>query len=259
MTSRTRTHYDRAGNGRATVTFSHSLGAHLGMWDAQAEALRPRWDVLRYDTRGHGQTEAPSPPYSLEDLADDVARLLDALNVERTHFVGLSLGGMIGQQFALRHPTRLRSLVLCDTTSVIPEAMRPLWQDRIDLTRREGMSPHVAPTLERWFTAGFRERRPEVVERIGAMLRSTSVDGYVGCCEAIRTLDLTARLKELRVPTLVIVGKDDPGTPPAVAEIIANAIEGAELRVLEDASHLSNVQQPEAFNRALEEFLSAQG
>jgi 3-oxoadipate enol-lactonase len=238
------------------VTLSHSLATNMGMWDPQVPALAGRYRVLRYETRGHGQTAAPVGPYTLETLAADVRALLEALRITRTHFVGLSMGGMIGQSLALTAPHLLSSLVLCDTSSRIPPEAKPLWDQRIATAETKGMEPLVEPTLERWFTAGFRARRPDVVERVRAMIRTTPPRGYAGCCHAIAALDLTDRLGAITLPTLVLVGADDPGTPVAMSETIQRQIGGSELVVLTSAAHLANLEQPEEFNRALMPFLA---
>lgn len=237
------------------LTMSHSLACNLHMWDEEAKRLSKRYKVLRYDTRGHGQSSAPAGAYSLELLADDLHALLRALGVQSTHFVGLSMGGMIGQTFALKYPGVFRSLALCDTTSRYPAEAAPVWVDRIKTVEAQGMEPMVAPTLERWFTASYRNARPEVVARVAAMIRTTPVPGFVGCCHAIPKINLTARLAEIRCPSLVIVGKDDPGTPVAMAEDIHRAMPGSQLVVIPSAAHLSNLEQPDAFNRALGDFV----
>jgi 3-oxoadipate enol-lactonase len=237
------------------VTFSHSLACNLSMWDEQARALKGRYRVLRYDTRGHGQTTAPAGAYTLEQLADDLKSLLDGLGITATHFVGLSMGGMIGQVFALEHPAMVQSLALCDTTSRYPSAAAPVWEERIKAVGTKGMEPMVAPTLERWFTAPFRARRRDLVDRVGAMIRSTPAPGYIGCCHAIPKINVTERLKEVRCPALVVVGEEDPGTPVETAREIHAALPGAELAILSRASHLSNLEQPAEFNRVLGGFL----
>ncbi len=245
-------------NGAASapvVTFSHSLATDLSMWEPQVPAVAARYRMLRYDTRGHGGTDAPAGAYTLDMLAQDAFELLETLGVERTHFVGLSMGGMIGQLLALTHPEKLRSLVLCDTSSRIPLEARPMWEERIRTAERQGMEPHVEPTLGRWFTPPFRERRPDVVERVRAVIRGTDPKGYAGCCHAIKMLDLTDRLQDIRVPTLVIVGEDDASTPPAASRVIHERIPGSQLVVIPSASHLSNVEQPDAFTRARMAFL----
>ena len=239
----------------AWLTMSHSLACNLHMWDEEAKRLAKRYKVLRYDTRGHGASSAPAGAYTLDLLADDLHGLLGALGVKSTHFVGLSMGGMIGQTFALKYPGMFTSLALCDTTSRYPAEASGLWAERIKTVETQGMEPLVAPTLERWFTAPFRKARPEVVQKVAAMIRATSTPGYVGCSYAIPKINLTARLKEIRCPALVIVGKDDPGTPVAMAEEIHHALPGSKLVIIPSAAHLSNLEQPDAFNHALGEFL----
>ena len=237
------------------LTLSHSLACNLHMWDEEARRLAKRYKVLRYDTRGHGGSSAPAGAYSLELLADDLHALLRALNVKTTHFVGLSMGGMIGQTYALKYPGVFRSLALCDTTSRYPAEAASTWLERIKTVESKGMEPLVASTLERWFTEPFRKARPEVVAKVAAMIRTTPPPGYVGCCHAIPKINLTARLGEIRCPSLVIVGKDDPGTPVSMAEDIHRALPGSELVIIPAAAHLSNLEQPDDFNHALGKFV----
>ncbi len=237
------------------VTLSNSLATNLGMWEPTLPALTSRFRVLRYDTRGHGQTEAPRGAYTLEQLAEDALALLRALDVQRTHWVGLSLGGMIGQTLALKAPDALMSLSLCDTSSRLPADAKPMWDERIRTAETKGMEPLVESTLVRWFTAPFRERHKDVVDRVATMIRTTPVAGYAGCCQAIAALNLTDRLSAIKLPTVVIVGEDDPGTPVAASRVIADNIKGARLDIIPAAAHLSNMEQPEAFNRALSSFL----
>ena len=238
------------------VTLSHSLATNLSMWDPQIPALTSRYRVLRFDTRGHGGTDAPEGAYSLDQLAEDTRALLQALGIARTHFIGLSMGGFIGQILALTYPQMLQSLVLCDTTSRVPPDAKPMWDERIRAAQAHGMEPHVEPTIGRWLTAPFREQRPDVVDRVRAMIRATNPAGYIGCCHAIAMLDLTDRLQAIAAPTLVIVGEEDPGTPVTASRTIHERIKGSELIILKSASHLSNMEQPEAFNRAVTTFLA---
>jgi 3-oxoadipate enol-lactonase len=240
------------------VTLSHSLATDLSMWDPQMKALSARWRVLRYDTRGHGGTDAPATAYSLTQLADDARALLAALNVTRTHWVGLSMGGMIGQALALATPGLFRSLVLCDTSSRIPAEAGPLWQERIKTAQTQGMEPLVEATLGRWLTPAFRESRKDVVDVVRAMIRRTPPAGYAGCCHAISALDLTDRLPAITLPTLIVVGEEDQGTPVAASQAIQSRIAGSQLEILKSASHLSNMEQPEAFTRAVTAFLARQ-
>jgi len=241
--------------GAPVVTLSHSLAARLEMWEPQVKALAGRWRVLRYDTRGHGGSDAPAGPYTLDELAEDARALLGALGISTTHWVGLSMGGMIGQTLALKAPELFASLVLCDTTSRVPPEAKPQWEERIRTADTQGMEPLVEPTLGRWFTPPFRERQPEVVERVRAMIRGTKPAGYIGCCRAIAGLDLTDRVGAIKLPTLVIVGEEDPGTPVAAARVLHERIKGSELVVLKSASHLSNLEQPDLFSGALTDFL----
>jgi 3-oxoadipate enol-lactonase len=242
--------------GAPVVTLSHSLATDLAMWEPQVAALASKYRVLRYDTRGHGVTDAPAGPYTLEQLAEDARALLAVLGVERTHFIGLSMGGMIGQMLALKHPEMLRSLVLCDTSSRVPLEARPTWDERIRVTEAKGMEPHVEPTIGRWFTPPFLPSHPEVVDRVRAMIRQTKPQGYIGCCDAIKVLDLTEQLHRVTTPTLIIVGEDDPGTPVAASRAIQERIKNSELVILKSAAHLSNMEQAGAFNQAVTAFLA---
>jgi 3-oxoadipate enol-lactonase len=241
------------------VTLSHSLATNLSMWDPQIPTLTSRYRVLRYDTRGHGGTDAPEESYTLDQLAEDARALFQALKIARTHFIGLSMGGMIGQILGLQHPQILHSLVLCDTSSRVSPEARPMWDERIKVARTQGMEPHVEPTISRWFTAPFREKHPEVVDPVRAMIRATNPQGYIGCSQGIAALNLTDRLHTINVPTLVVVGEDDAGTPVAASQTIHEKIKGSELVILKSASHLSNIEQPEAFSQAVTAFLEKRG
>jgi 3-oxoadipate enol-lactonase len=239
---------------RPVVMLGNSLMSDLSMWEPQVAALAEGYRVLRYDTRGHGGTDAPAGPYTIELLAADAVALLDALGLERVHFVGLSLGGMTGQFLGAKHPGRLLSLVLCDTASRMPAP--EMWDGRIRTAETQGIEPLIPATLERWFTAPFRERRGDAIERVAAMIRRTPVAGYVGCCHAIRDMNQTDMLPSIEAPTLVIVGADDPSTPVTAARAIHERIAGSELAVIGDAAHLPNIERPEAFNAALLGFLA---
>jgi 3-oxoadipate enol-lactonase len=190
-------------------------------------------------------------------LGDDVIAMLDALHIERLHWVGLSMGGMIGQNLALRYPQRLLSLVLCDTTSKIPEQAQATWDDRIAVVEKSGMHPLCDETMERWFTPSFLEADGPELRVISKQFLDTPTSGYVGCCQAIRALDYTERLSEIALPVKLIVGAEDPATPPEASRVIEQKIAGASLTVIDNGSHLCNVEQPAAFNRALSEFLES--
>ena len=246
--------YEIEGSG-PWLTMSHSLACDLHMWDPQMPVLTGKFKVLRFDTRGHGQSSAPAGDYTLENLADDVKGLLDALGIRQTHWAGLSMGGMIGQAFALRYPGVFQSMVLADTTSRRPPNAEEMWGDRIRTAREKGMDALVQSTLERWFTEPYRNTRKDVMERIGNGIRATPVNGFAGCCAAIAKVDYLDRLKEIRMPVLVMVGEHDHGTPPEAARVIQQNLPGAELKVLASAAHLSNIEQAEEFNKALTAFL----
>jgi 3-oxoadipate enol-lactonase len=238
------------------VTLSHSLAADLAMWDPQMKALTAKYRVLRYDTRGHGGTDAPTGGYTLEQLAEDARALLGVLGIARTHWIGLSMGGMIGQTLALSSPGLFLSLALCDTSSRVPAEARPVWQERIKTAETQGMEPLVEPTIGRWFTAPFREQRGDVVDPVRTRIRTTSPRGYAGCCHAIAALDLTDRLSAIKLPTLIVVGEEDQGTPVAASQAIEAKIAGSQLEIIKSAAHLSNLEQPEAFTRIVTGFLS---
>ena len=249
--------YELAGKEDApVVVLGHSLVSSLVMWQPQIDTLSQRYRVLCYDTRGHGGTDASAPPYTLEQLGEDALSLLDALGIDVVHWVGLSMGGMIGQCIALNYPERLKSLSLCDTAAIIPKEADPVWQERIDLVRREGMTPLVQSTLERWFTPPYLALNPPMVDVIRRHILSTPVDGCVGCSEAIRGLNYLDRLSEIRVPTLIMVGEDDPGTPVDASQAMHDRIRHSTLVVLPSAAHLSNIEQTQAFNNALMAFLT---
>lgn len=245
-------HADRA---RPWLLFAHALASDHRMWAPQLAAFTPDYALAALDLRGHGASDAPSGDYPLDRLADDAIAVMDALAIDRAHVVGLSLGGMVAQAMALRAPGRLRSLTLADTTSRQPAGARAVWDARLATVRAQGMAALVAPTLERWFTPAFHARAPQEVARMGALIAATPPAGYIGCAYAVANIDLTDALAKIDLPALVIVGRDDAGTPPSMAEAIARAIRGSTLRVLDHAAHLSNIEQAERFNAALREFL----
>jgi len=252
-------HYELSGKkGAPVVVLSHSLASSLVMWNLQMDDLNSYFQVLRYDMRGHGKSEVISGPYTLELLADDVIGFLDALKIDRVHYVGLSIGGMIGQSLALNYAHRLRSLALCDTASIIPQEAQPIWQERIDKTLTEGMEAQVDETMERWFTPAFLKQGSPMLDIIRKQILATSVQGYIGCAEAIRKLNYLNRLSEIKIPTLIMVGEDDPGTPVSASEAIHERIANSKLLILPSARHLSNIEQKKAFNTALLTFLKDQ-
>jgi 3-oxoadipate enol-lactonase len=238
------------------LTMSHSLACNLHMWDPQMPVLTKKFKVLRFDTRGHGQSSAPAGEYTLELLADDLKGLLDALKIKQTHYAGLSMGGMIAQAFALKYPGVFQSMVLADTTSRRPPNAGQMWGERIQNAQTKGMGALVQGTLERWFTEPYRNSRKDVMEKIGNDIRNTPVNGFVGCCHAISKVDYLDRLKEIKVPALIIVGEQDHGTPPEAARVIQQNLPGSELKVIPSAAHISNVEQAQVFNDSMLGFLN---
>lgn len=252
-------HYRTDGTDGPWVVLAHALGVDHQLWDSIAQRLASRHRVLRYDARGHGKTSAPHGAYTLFQLTDDVAGLLDALSIEQAHFVGLSMGGMVGQVLGVRHPHRLLSLTLCDTVSYTPVSAHAMWDERIGQVEAHGMSGIVEPTIQRWLTTPFREAHPDVVERIRSLLRATPPHGYVGTCLAIKALDTRSSLARIACPTLVITGEQDTGAPVEAAREIASHIPDARLKVISDAAHLAPIEQEEAFLADLDEFFGHAG
>ena len=240
------------------VMLSHSLGSSLVMWNPQMKALEPHFQLLRYDIRGHGKSEAPPGAYTLELLGEDAVALLDILEIEKVHWVGLSMGGMIGQGVALNYPRRLKSLALCDTTAAIAPEAQPLWQERIDAVREKGVASQLEPTMERWFTPSFLKLNPYMLGVIRNEFLATPAQGYLGCIYAIRKLNYLDRLSEIKIPTLIMVGEDDAGTPVSASEAMHQVIPNSKLVIITSARHLSNVEQPEIFNTTLLTFLKSQ-
>jgi len=248
--------YELSGKkGAPVVVLGHSLASSLVMWNPQMDALNPHFQVLRYDIRGHGTSDAPSGAYTLELLGEDAIGLLNALDINKVHFVGLSMGGMIGQCLALNYLHRLKSLALCDTASIIPQEAQPIWQERIDKALNKGMEAQVDETMERWFTPSFLKQNPPMLDLIRKQILATPVVGYLGCAEAIRRLNYLDRLSEIKMPTLIMVGEDDPGTPVSASKAIHERISNSKLVILPSARHLSNIEQTQAFNSVLLEFL----
>ncbi|HEX6529684.1 MAG TPA: 3-oxoadipate enol-lactonase [Burkholderiales bacterium] len=247
-------HYEIHGRDDAPwLVLSHSLACSGRMWDPQVEAFKDRYRILNYDMRGHGQSEAPKGAYTLDLLADDVLSLMDSLKIKKAVYCGLSIGGMIGQTLALRPSAPFERMVLADTTHTQPPEALKQWEDRIRIAESKGMAALVDSTMERWFTPAFRSSAP--AQRIAELIRATPVPGYVGCGRAIMGLNTTARLKDIRLPVLAITGESDGAAPGT--RYIGENVRGAKFVSIPNASHIANIEQPEAFTRALREFLSS--
>jgi 3-oxoadipate enol-lactonase len=241
---------------RHTVVLSHALGCDLTMWDALANTLAADCRVIAYDHRGHGSSDSPDALYTMADLADDAARLLRELDTGPVVWVGLSMGGMVGQELALRHPSLVRALVLANTTSGYPEAAQAVWEQRIDTVRASGIETIADAVMGRYFHDAFRAQKAATVARYRRRLVTTDAVGYVGCCNAVGKVDTASRLGQIAVPTLVIAGELDQGTPVAMAEALVAGIPEARLEVLQDASHLSAAEQPQAFEASVVGFVA---
>jgi len=239
------------------LTFANSLVTSLEMWDQQARALKGRYRILRYDMRGHGGSGTPRPPYTLAALASDVLALWGALEVDRSHFVGLSLGGMIGIHLAARRPEKFRCLVATDCRADANEAYQGVFVERIRVTREQGMAGMVEPTLARFFTPTFAAANPATIERFRQMIRATAPDGHIGCCEALRGLAEGGNLPKIAVPTLYMGGEHDIGAPPDMMRAMAEATPGARYVMLAGAGHISNIEAPDRYLAAIEPFLAA--
>lgn len=239
--------------GGPALVLGPSLGTALEMWNPQVPGLSDRWRVVRFDLRGHGRSPAPPGPYTVDALALDVVALLDELGLDRVAYCGLSIGGAIGQWLAVHRPDRLDSLVLCCTAARFGAAED--WWERAARVRVQGTEWLQPAATERWFTAGFPASAPAQVQPLLRMLRTTSAEGYAACCDALADFDLRDRLGEIRVPTRVIAGADDPATPVSLGAELAEGIPGADLVVVPDAAHLANVEQPSAVTAAIREHL----
>jgi 3-oxoadipate enol-lactonase / 4-carboxymuconolactone decarboxylase len=248
-------HYEASGPEDGTpVVLSGSLGSDLRMWSPQAASLvAAGFRVIRYDHRGHGKSPAPTGPYSLAELGADALALLDRLGLRRAHWVGLSLGGMVGMWLAENAPSRVDRLVLCCTSASLGPAS--MWQERAATARTDGMAGLADAAMERWLTPAFRADKPNVVTWFRDMVADQPPEGYASCCTAIETMSIEDFLGTITAPTLVIAGADDPATPPDHARRIVSAVPGARLEIVPDAAHLGNAEQPKAFTGLIIEHL----
>jgi 3-oxoadipate enol-lactonase len=240
---------------RPVVVLCHALATSMDIWAYQLPLLAHQYRVLRYDLRGHGRSAAPGSSYTLEELASDVAALLDHLEIARAAFVGLSIGGMVGQVFALRYPEKLSGLVLCSTGNRTEPQAKATIEERILKVRAEGLKSQLEATLARWFSARFIEEAPATMAWVSDLILATSVDGYTGCARAIQNLDVTDALSEIRVKTLIVPGEFDLAFPEKISRVINQKIPNSDLVLLKGAALLGNVEQAHLFNEILLDFL----
>ncbi len=254
-----RIYYDLTGPQDAQVVcFTHSLSSDGGMWAEQMPELTAAgYRILRLDMRGHGGSDPVAGDYTMDALAGDVAAALDFLGIESVQYIGLSIGGMIGQAFALNHGDRLISAMLCDTLPATPEGGREAWNQRRQAVKdANSLAPLADATMERWFTPAFRPNNQARWSQIHATISGTTPAGYLGCAAAILNFDFVDRLPDLTVPTLVVCGSDDEGTPPAANKQIALLIPGARYEEIAEARHFPNVEHPGVFNRIMMDWLN---
>jgi 3-oxoadipate enol-lactonase len=236
-----------------TLMLSNSLGTTLQMWEPQMKALTQVFRVIRYDRRGHGKSGVPPGPYSMERFGRDVLAILDDLNIDKVHWCGLSMGGMVGQWLGAKAPDRLGKIILANTACYYPDPTN--WLNRIKAVKEGGLAAVADAVIAGWLTADFREREPQVTANLKAMLLACPVQGYLACCEALSTLDQRELLPEIKSPTLIIAGRHDMATPIPAGELIRSKIPGASLTIL-DAAHISNVEQSHAFTDTVVGFLT---
>ena len=237
---------------KPAIIFSNSLGTNYQMWQPQINFFKKNYFIVCYDTRGHGASTAPQGPYSIEQLGTDVVNLLDHLNIQKANFCGISMGGLTGQWLAIHHPERFNHVIVCNTAAKIGQEQA--WNDRAQLVREQGLKPIAETAASRWFTEPFIRSNTAIVESLSNDLGAGSPEGYASCCEALAKADVREQLKNITVPTLVVAGQKDPVTTVADAQYIINNVRSSSLFEI-NASHISNIEQPKAFNQAMQSFL----
>jgi 3-oxoadipate enol-lactonase len=242
--------------GAPYITFVTGIANDLTMWDAQVEALGKDYRTLRYDLRGHGDTQATEGDYSMELLVRDLTGLLNELNIQKTHFVGLGLGGAIVQRFAVENSHRVNSLVPCCCRAKMVPEFAALWHKLREQVAKDGVEVIVEPTVQRWFSDEFKAANPQVLQKVRNMIRGCTTLGYLGVTAAFLTLDLEDKLPQIKVPTLYVSGAEDQvGGPPELMAELAKKVPGAQHRSVPKAAHIANIQNPAGFNKEVGDFL----
>ena len=240
--------------GAPWVVFSNSLMTNLSMWDEQAAALGNSFRVLRYDQRGHGGTDAPAGPYSFDLLTADVVALFDALRIARAHFVGLSMGGMTAVALCEQHPERLDRVIACDCGPASTSQSAQQWEERIALAKKKSMEALVEPTIGRWFVPEFLVTHKQTADKVRAMIRTTPLNGFVGCASALSNFDLKPRLAEIKTPIRFLCGEKDAAL--AGTKALNAGVAGSTLIEIPNAGHIANIENPNAFTSAIQKFLT---
>jgi 3-oxoadipate enol-lactonase len=243
------------GDGAPWLVLSNSLATNLTMWDPQAAELSRTFRVLRYDQRGHGESDAPQGRYSFEQLIADVLALMDAFRIEKAHFAGLSMGGATALGLAQQHPDRLDRVIVCDSPCQSTPTSSQQWEERIAIAEKQGMEALVEPTIERWFPPEVLKANPPHLDKVREMIRSTPANGFIGCAAALADHNYAAAVATVKRPVLFLVGEKDAAAPPM--RKLNEALPGSRYVELPGAGHISNLDQPEAFTRAIADFLAA--
>jgi 3-oxoadipate enol-lactonase len=238
------------------LVFSNSLATSLAMWDEQAAALKDSFRVLRYDQRGHGSTDAPAGRYAFDTLLADALGLLDALSIKTAHFAGLSMGGATALGLAERHPERFGRIIIADSPCQSTPQSSQQWEERIALAQQRGIEALVEPTIARWFPADTVERNPPHVNKVRAMIRGTPVNGFIGCAAALAAHDYASAVATVKLPVLFMAGEKDGATPAAMRKL-SEKLPGSRFVEFSGAGHISNMDRPAEFSRAIRDFLIA--
>ncbi len=236
-----------------TLVFINSIGTNLHMWDSQVERLSHVLRIVRYDCRGHGASDAPAGPYTIEQLGNDLLALLDTLQIEQANICGLSLGGVIALWFAIEHPHRVARAIFANTAARIGTTQS--WDVRIEAVKKGGMAAILDTVLARFLSANFRQHHPEMVQKISNMIEVTNPVGYIGACEALREADLRAKIHDIHTPSLIMAGALDESTPPSQSRELNAAIHGSQLTIFDEVAHLSNIERPDEFSELVLSFI----
>ena len=245
--------------GAPYVTFITGIANDLTLWDDQAAVLGKDYRILRYDLRGHGDTQATEGDYSIELLLRDLVGLLNELNIQKTHLVGLGLGGALAQGFAIENSHRVNALVPCCCRAKMVPEFAAMWHKLREAVGMDGVEVIVEPTVQRWFSDEFRAANPQVVQKMGNMIRGTTTLGYLGVTAAFLGLNIEDKLPQIKAPTLYVSGAEDKlGGPPDLMNELAKKVAGAQHRSIPKAAHIANVQNPSSFNTVVGDFLKRQ-